>query len=169
MVNLMLSPLPPDRWNSETAAHLALRAGFGQTPDESKKWSQQGLEATLNHLLQTPPDNIAPPAWAYPTRDEDLLQRIRNPATTDPSSELVDALSGELRRCGYELKPFMKVVLASQEFYAESYNRLKQGYRRGISDGGNRLKGTGRRPGQYASCKCTGSSEFSSKRGYTNA
>jgi hypothetical protein len=99
----MLSPLPPDRWNPETAAHLALRAGFGQTPDESKKWSQQGLEATLDHLLQTPPDNIAPPAWAYPTRDEDLLQRIRNPATTDPSSELVDALSGELRRCGYEL------------------------------------------------------------------
>jgi hypothetical protein len=49
----MLSPLPPDRWNPETAAHLALRAGFGQTPDESKKWSQQGLEATLNHMAET--------------------------------------------------------------------------------------------------------------------
>ena len=78
----MLTPLPRDQWSPETAAHLALRAGFGQTPDESNKWSQQGLETTLNHLLQTPPDNIAPPAWAYPTRDEDLLQRIRNPATT---------------------------------------------------------------------------------------
>jgi Protein of unknown function (DUF1800) len=78
----MLTPLTPDRWNPETAAHLALRAGFGQTPDESKKWSQQGLEVTLNHLLQTPADNLAPPAWAYPTRDEDLLQRLRNPATT---------------------------------------------------------------------------------------
>src|SRR5260221_852119 len=78
----MLTPLPPARWNPETAAHLALRAGFGQTPDESKKWSQQGLEVTLNHLLQIPPDNLAPPAWAYPTRDEDLLQRLRNPATT---------------------------------------------------------------------------------------
>ena len=78
----MLAPLPPNRWNPETAAHLALRAGFGQTPDESKKWSQQGLEVTLKHLLQTPPDNLAPPAWAYPTRDEDLLQRLRNPATT---------------------------------------------------------------------------------------
>jgi len=78
----MLAPLPPDQWNPETAAHLALRAGFGQTPDESKKWFQQGLEATLNHLLQTPPDNVTPPQWAYPTRGEDLLQRIRNPATT---------------------------------------------------------------------------------------
>jgi hypothetical protein len=68
----MLTPLLPDRWDPETAAHLALRAGFGQTPDESKKWSQQGLEVTLNHLLQTPPDNLTPPAWAYPTRDEDL-------------------------------------------------------------------------------------------------
>jgi uncharacterized protein (DUF1800 family) len=40
------------------------------------------MEAMLNHLLQTPADNVAPPDWAYPTRDEDLLQRIRNPATT---------------------------------------------------------------------------------------
>jgi uncharacterized protein (DUF1800 family) len=78
----MLSPLPPDYWSAEAAAHLALRAGFGQTPDESKKWSEQGMEAMLNHLIQTPADNVAPPEWAYPTRDEDLLQRIRNPATT---------------------------------------------------------------------------------------
>src|ERR1700678_4454332 len=78
----MLAPLPADYWRAEAAAHLALRAGFGQTPDESKKWSEQGLEAMLNHLLQTPSDNVAPPEWSYPTRDEDLLQRIRNPATT---------------------------------------------------------------------------------------
>ena len=85
----MLAPLPPERWNPETAAHLARRAGFGQTPDESKRWSQQGLEVTLNHLLQTPPDNLAPPMWAYPTRDEDLLQRIRNPATTAEDKAVV--------------------------------------------------------------------------------
>jgi uncharacterized protein (DUF1800 family) len=78
----MLAPLPPDYWSADAAAHLALRAGFGQTPDESKKWSQQGMETMLDHLLQTPADNVAPPEWAYPTRDEDLLQRIRNPATT---------------------------------------------------------------------------------------
>jgi uncharacterized protein (DUF1800 family) len=78
----MLAPLPPDYWSAQAAAHLALRAGFGQTPDESKKWAEQGLEAMLNHLLQPPADNVAPPDWAYPTRDEDLLQRIRNPALT---------------------------------------------------------------------------------------
>jgi uncharacterized protein (DUF1800 family) len=78
----MLAPLPPDYWSAEAAAHLALRAGFGQMPDESKKWSEQGMEAMLSHLLQAPADNVAPPDWAYPTRDEDLLQRIRNPATT---------------------------------------------------------------------------------------
>jgi hypothetical protein len=50
----MLSPLPPDYWSAEAAAHLALRAGFGQMPDESKKWSEQGMEAMLNHLLQLP-------------------------------------------------------------------------------------------------------------------
>ncbi|MFY9985185.1 MAG: DUF1800 domain-containing protein [Chthoniobacterales bacterium] len=79
---MMLAPLPPDYWSAEAAAHLALRAGFGQTPDESKKWAEQGLEAMLNHLLQSPADNVAPPDWAYPTRDEDLLQRVRNPALT---------------------------------------------------------------------------------------
>jgi len=35
---------------------------------------------------QSSPTNSArqpsSPAWAYPTRDEDLLQRLRNPATT---------------------------------------------------------------------------------------
>jgi hypothetical protein len=96
----MLAPLPPDQWNPETAAHLALRAGFGQTPDESKKWFQQGLEATLNHLLQAPPDNVPPPQWAYPTRDEDLLQRIRNPPTTaDDKAQLQRDLN--LRKSDY--------------------------------------------------------------------
>ena len=53
-------------------------------PDESKKWSEQGMEAMLNHLLQTPTDYVAPPEWACPTRDEDLLQRIRNPRIQAP-------------------------------------------------------------------------------------
>jgi len=29
-------------------------------PGESKKWSEQGIEAMLNHLLQTPTDYVAP-------------------------------------------------------------------------------------------------------------
>jgi hypothetical protein len=96
----MLTPLPPARWNYEAAAHLAVRAGFGQTPDELQKWSQQGLEATLNHLLQTPPDNGSPPDWAYPTRDDDLLQRIRNPATTpDEKAQLQRDLN--IRKAAY--------------------------------------------------------------------
>jgi uncharacterized protein (DUF1800 family) len=77
----MLNSIPAGGWNYDSAAHLALRAGFGEPPPELEKWVTQGLDSTLEHLLHTPPGNVPPPDWAYPTRDEDLLQRIRNPDT----------------------------------------------------------------------------------------
>jgi uncharacterized protein (DUF1800 family) len=78
----MLNSISSGSWNYDAAAHLALRAGFGESPAELEKWAGQGLDSTLEHLLHTPAPNVAPPDWAYPTRDEDLLQRIRNPETT---------------------------------------------------------------------------------------
>jgi uncharacterized protein (DUF1800 family) len=78
----MLNPIASGKWNYDAAAHLALRSGFGEPPAELQKWADQGLDSTLEHLLHTSPPGAAPPDWAYPTRDEDLLQRIRNPGTT---------------------------------------------------------------------------------------
>jgi uncharacterized protein (DUF1800 family) len=78
----MLNSISAISWNYDAAAHLALRAGFGEAPSELEKWVNQGLDTTLEHLLHTAPPGASPPDWAYPTRDEDLLQRIRNPATT---------------------------------------------------------------------------------------
>ena len=77
----MLNSITAGRWNYDAAAHLALRVGFGEPPVELEKWAKQGLDSTLENLVRTPPPNVPPPDWAYPTRDEDLLQRIRNPAT----------------------------------------------------------------------------------------
>jgi hypothetical protein len=39
-------------------------------------------------------------------------------AYDEPAPQLVDALSEQLLRCKYELKPFMKIVLSSQEFFS---------------------------------------------------
>ena len=75
----MLNPLAVGSWNYDAAAHLALRSSFGEPPAELEKWVNQGLDSTLEHLLHTPPPGITPPDWAYPTRDEDLLPRIRKP------------------------------------------------------------------------------------------
>jgi uncharacterized protein (DUF1800 family) len=77
----MLNSINAGRWNYDAAAHLALRVGFGEPPVELEKWANQGLDSTLENLVRTPPPNVPPPDWAYPTRDEDLLQRIRNPVT----------------------------------------------------------------------------------------
>jgi uncharacterized protein (DUF1800 family) len=78
----MLNPIASANWIYDAAAHLALRASFGEPPAELEKWVNQGLDSTLEHLLRTPPPSVAPPDWAYPTRDEDLLSRIRNAETT---------------------------------------------------------------------------------------
>ena len=78
----VLNPLTAGNWNYDAAAHLALRASFGEPPAELEKWVSQGLDSTLEHLLYTPPPAATAPDWAYPTRDEDLLPRIRNAETT---------------------------------------------------------------------------------------
>ena len=72
----MLNPIASANWNYDAAAHLALRASFGEPPAELEKWINQGLDSTLEHLLRTPPPSVAPPDWAYPTRDEDLLSQL---------------------------------------------------------------------------------------------
>jgi hypothetical protein len=51
----MLNPLAAGGWNYDAAAHLALRASFGEPPAELEKWVNQGLDSTLEYLLHTPP------------------------------------------------------------------------------------------------------------------
>ncbi len=41
----MFTPLSPQQWNYETAAHLLNRAGFGGTPAEIEAAYGKGLEA----------------------------------------------------------------------------------------------------------------------------
>jgi hypothetical protein len=46
-----LRPLPTDRWDRQTAAHLLRRAGFGGTPDEVDRLARLGLDGAVDLLL----------------------------------------------------------------------------------------------------------------------
>ena len=64
----MLTPLPEEKWNAATAAHLLNRAGFGGTPAEIERTRQKGPAAAVRDLVEVKADaaNVPPPAWAHP-------------------------------------------------------------------------------------------------------
>jgi Protein of unknown function (DUF1800) len=63
----MLNSIASGKWNYDAAAHLALRAGFGEPPAELQKWASQGVDATLEHLLPASPPG-AGPTHSWPDR-----------------------------------------------------------------------------------------------------
>jgi uncharacterized protein (DUF1800 family) len=73
----MLSELPRTNWTYDTAAHLAARAGFGGTPDQLERWTQQGLEATLQELLHPEMESSPQPSCAAPNQFVSLRERVQ--------------------------------------------------------------------------------------------
>jgi uncharacterized protein (DUF1800 family) len=63
-----LVPLPTQKWNDETAAHLLNRGAFGGTPGEIEVARKKGLAAMVRELVDVSTDaaKFPPPAWAYP-------------------------------------------------------------------------------------------------------
>jgi uncharacterized protein (DUF1800 family) len=64
----VLFPLPTQKWNDETAAHLLNRGAFGGTPGEVEAARKKGLAAVVRELVDVNTDaaNVPPPAWAHP-------------------------------------------------------------------------------------------------------
>src|SRR5260221_4301806 len=112
----MLNPIASANWNYDAAAHLALRASFGEPPAELEKRINQGLDSTLEHLLRTPPPSLAPPDWAYPTRDEDLLSRIRNAETT--AEDRTSAYVNERQRTSANVSERQRTSVRALSFVA---------------------------------------------------
>jgi uncharacterized protein (DUF1800 family) len=65
---IVLTPLPSQKWNESTAAHLLNRAAFGGTPDEIDTTHRKGLAFAIRDLVDVSGDtaNIPSPAWAHP-------------------------------------------------------------------------------------------------------
>ncbi len=59
----IFTPLSPQQWNYETAAHLLNRAGFVGAPAEIEAAYGKGLEATVHDLVDVSDDlaNVPPP------------------------------------------------------------------------------------------------------------
>src|SRR6266705_5114515 len=76
----MFTPLSPQQWNYETAAHLLNRAGFGGTPAEIEAAYGKGLGATVHDLVDPSDDfaNVPPPAWAYPRKIGKIRMEMRS-------------------------------------------------------------------------------------------
>ena len=76
----IFTPLSPQQWNYETAAHLLNRAGFGGTPAEIEAAYGKGLEATVHDLVDPSDDfaNVPPPAWAHPRKIGEIRMEMRS-------------------------------------------------------------------------------------------
>ena len=83
----MLSPLSKDKWTYDTAAHLAARAGFGESPSQLERWNRQGMAATIQELLHPDNDKTSPPSCATPNQFADLRAQVSQ--TMDPAEKKV--------------------------------------------------------------------------------
>jgi len=72
----MLRPLPAEKWNYMTAAHLANRAGFGGTPAEIDELLELGPDKAVAYFLDYDkiPDPTPNPDWAKP--DPDRMEKL---------------------------------------------------------------------------------------------
>jgi uncharacterized protein (DUF1800 family) len=64
----VLTPLPAQKWDDETAAHLSNRAAFGATPAEIAAFRKKGLATMVRELVDVNNEaaNVPPPGWAHP-------------------------------------------------------------------------------------------------------
>ena len=79
----MLSPVPTNRWDFDTAAHLLVRAGFGGTPTAIQNFRALGPEKAVDSLINAPVDNYPPPTWATPDDEDELRAQIQEASTPE--------------------------------------------------------------------------------------
>jgi len=139
----MLSPLPRQKWNYETAAHLLNRAAFGGTPAEIKRVQEKGLEASIGDLLDVPDDvaNVMPPSWARPRDIRGRFVKVRSLRSDPGQSEKLEEMHMsegadilDLRRWWLELMittpaPLLeKMTLFWHGHFATSIQKTRDGY-----------------------------------------
>jgi hypothetical protein len=140
----MLEQLPANRWNTETAAHLMNRAGFGGSPAAIENLRAQGVGGAVSWFVDYEhiPDDTPAPDWAHP--DPDLIARreaIRNAADPETkrmlqsqmyqeeNAEMADLRYWWLRRMALGPRPFQeKMTLFWHGHFATSYEKVHNPY-----------------------------------------
>lgn len=99
----MLSQLSKEKWTYDTAAHLAARAGFGESPAQLEHWTQQGMEATIQELLHPANHATSPPSCAAPNQFAEFRERVREATSQDEKIQARRALRQATNEQLYEL------------------------------------------------------------------
>jgi uncharacterized protein (DUF1800 family) len=99
----MLSQLSKEQWTYDTSAHLAARAGFGESLSQLERWTQQGMEATIQELLHPVSDTTAPPSCAAPNQFPQLQERVRLAKSAEEKKEARRALREVIKQQLHEL------------------------------------------------------------------
>jgi uncharacterized protein (DUF1800 family) len=99
----MLSQLSKEKWTYDTAAHLAARAGFGDSPSQLERWTHQGMEATIQELLHPVSATTAPPGCAAPNQFAQLKERVGLATSPEEKKEARRALREATNQQLYEL------------------------------------------------------------------
>ena len=75
----MLTPLPAQKWNEATAAHLLNRAAFGGTPAEIEAIRKKGLASAVRDLVDVKSEaaDVSPPDWAKPHNLREMRMEIK--------------------------------------------------------------------------------------------
>src|ERR1700730_3758693 len=77
----MLSAMTTKGWDFDAAAHLLVRAGFGEDPSEIQKTLALGPEQAVDSMVNAPPENYPPPTWATPNDESELRAQVQEAAT----------------------------------------------------------------------------------------
>src|SRR5271154_1072504 len=140
----MLSPLPNDRWNYQTAAHLLNRAGFGGSPEAIQMLADLGPDKAVSslidyeHIRGLSPD----PVWASPDpqRLENLRLAIKSAKPEDvkllrdqenrlQAARLLELRGWWLDRMAKGPRPFQeKMVLFWHGHFATSVDKVRDAY-----------------------------------------
>ena len=100
----MLSELSKEKWTYDTAALLAARAGFGESPSRLEQWTQQGMEATIQELLHPATDDTSTlPSCAAPNQFAELRERVKQATAPDEKKQVRRALRQATNEQLYEL------------------------------------------------------------------
>jgi hypothetical protein len=73
----MLFPLTASRWDLEAAAHLLVRAAFGEPPKKCRRPSRWDRKKAVESLISAPLEKDLTPAWARPDDQDELRAQIQ--------------------------------------------------------------------------------------------
>ena len=140
----MLTPLFPQKWSEELAAHLLNRAAFGGTPDEIATAHKKGLVAAVQDLVEVKAEaaSVPPPDWAHPRNVREIRMGVRD-SKDDPEQrkekvreirmmegkEILDLRGWWLQRMMTGPAPLLeKMTLFWHGHFATSVQKVKDAY-----------------------------------------